>query len=302
MLGLGHGLRPAAVAQADEDRRLDVHHDNIGHRDTFHAGAVHHLQRDAGGRLALPEVGPGEHGAVAHGDVLEVAAGFGAQLETVAGGGEHAVGDGEILRGAAVAEREAGLGHNGVVPGFDVAIGDADMVAAIGINAVAIAVEDGHAFDVHVIAAQQADVVIGRIANRDVAHRDVAAILQRDRLGAVALGPVAVNGAGTDDPDMFHVLRPHQRVVEIGRLVVGEGLEIQLLVGIEVLLVRAGDQRGAGIQEERDLAFEPHRAGQVFAGREIDRPTERRRQHQWPPESLWCPWRVRRPGRRTAAH
>ena len=95
-------------------------------------------------------------------------------------------------------------------------------MAAIGINAVAIAIENRHAFDVHEIATEQADVVIGRIPDGDVADGDVTAILQRNGFRPLALGPVAVNAPGADDTDMLHVLPPQQRIVEIRRLVVGK--------------------------------------------------------------------------------
>ena len=62
----------------------------------------------------------------------------------------------------------------------------------------------------------------------------------RQFFSAIGLGPWRLErlpsmAPGTDDPDMFDVLRPYQRVVEIGRFFVGERFEIELLVGVKVL-------------------------------------------------------------------
>ena len=80
--------------------------------------------------------------------------GLGAQLEGVRRGPQIAVGDGDILRGPAFAQRKASLGHNGVVISFDMAVGDADLPATIRINAVGIAVQDGHPIDIDVIRTE----------------------------------------------------------------------------------------------------------------------------------------------------
>src|SRR5258706_10117069 len=77
-------------------------------------------------------------------------------------------------------QSEAGFRNYCVIPRFDEAIGDADVMATIGIDSIAIAVENGHSFDIYEIAAQQADIVIRRIADRYVPHGNMAAILYRD--------------------------------------------------------------------------------------------------------------------------
>ncbi len=94
------------------------------------------------------------------------------------------------------------------------------MLAAIRIDAVGVTIQDRHTFDVHVTATQQADVVIGRVLDRDVAHRNVTTVFEGDGFRSMPLGAVAIDHARTHDADVFHVLATQQRVLKIRRLVV----------------------------------------------------------------------------------
>ena len=160
-VAVGRGFAAAQSAVPEQIRLLSEYASVQAGLEFNCRGAVHHFERDAGSGVGiLPLAWLGKHGAIADGDVLEVAAGFRAQLEAIAGGGKDAVGDREVFRRTAPTERKAGLGHNRVVEGLDETVGDADVPATVGIYAIAVAIEDRHALDVDVLASKQTEVVV----------------------------------------------------------------------------------------------------------------------------------------------
>src|SRR2546427_8344527 len=120
MLRVGLSLGAATIAETHKDRRAHVAHGKVRDANAFERSAVHHFERETGSSpAATPALQVAEDAAIIEQDVLETAAALGAELERVAGGGEHAIGDGEMFGGAQIAKRWAGFWHDCVVPGLD---------------------------------------------------------------------------------------------------------------------------------------------------------------------------------------
>ncbi len=154
-----------ACAKPQEERRADVAHGDVREGDVFNDGAIDRFERKAAAALK---------DAVGDGDVLEAAVGFGAELDAagarVAVGqlhalpravehgaefvaaGDVAVGDGEIFSRTRIAEGVGAFGADAVIPRrVDGAVGDADVAAAVDVDAVAVGVDlevvDGEVVD-----------------------------------------------------------------------------------------------------------------------------------------------------------
>ena len=108
---------------------------------------------------------------------MQVPSSTGAELVAA---GDQAVGDGDVARGARVAERVAGLGADAVVPGrVDGAVGDAHVLAAVDVHAVAVGV-DLEVVDGEVVDAGEQQAEVAAFEDGEVAQQDVAAVLERD--------------------------------------------------------------------------------------------------------------------------
>src|SRR5690242_19342755 len=118
--------------------------------------------------MPRPEFGVAVNAAIAEENIFEPAAAFSAELKRAATGRQHAIRDGEVFGWTKIAQRRAGFGDNRVIPGFHKAIGDANVAAAIWIDAVAVPVPNRDAKDVHKIAAEETDIVIGRIVDGEI--------------------------------------------------------------------------------------------------------------------------------------
>jgi len=150
-------VRPAqAGAKADEDGSIaDVPHGDVRDRDIFHQRAIDRLEGQAAAVFKY---------TVRDGDVAETAIGLGAALDapsravakdvliaTFPGAVEQsafveatdlAVGDRDVFRHPVIAEPVAALGADAVVVGrVDGAIGDANILAAVEVDAVAVGVD-----------------------------------------------------------------------------------------------------------------------------------------------------------------
>ena len=200
-----------------------------------------------------------ENGAVTDGDVLEVAARFGPQLDVVARAGDVAIGHRKMLGGPGLTERQAGLGADSVVVGVNERVGNPHVAAAVRIDAIGIAVENRHPVHIDVIAAQKADCVVRGIPHRDAADRDVLDVLERNRLRPAAFFAVAVDHALAVHGYFLDVFSREQGVMEVGCLLVGVRGIIQLLVRIEIVVVGARENRGARGEVKSDAALEMNR-------------------------------------------
>ena len=225
-----------AGAEAKEERRADVAHGDVGEGDVFDNGAVDGFEREA--PAAFKD-------AVGDGDVLETAVGFGADLmrpvphwrpsgmsHRLARAVEHrakfvdaadvAVGDGEVLCGARVAESKGALRADAVVPRrVDGAVGDANVAAAVDVDAVAVGV-DLEVVDGEVVDAGGEDAEVAAVKDGEIAEDDVAAVLEGDGLVAdagrsgvgqrlfvvSAAQALAPDEAGAEDAEVVDVLRP----------------------------------------------------------------------------------------------
>ena len=211
-----------AIAQADEDRRVDdVAHGNVVDRDILDVAAVHALHGQA---AAVVE------DAIGDGDVLEAAVGFGAELDAAGpparqpaasalegavqqcsldiAAGHVTVGDGDVFRRAQTAEGVAALQADAVIPGrIHAAIGNAHVVAAINVHAVAVGVELD-IVDGEVVHAGGEDGKVAAVQDGDVAEDDVVAVLQADRLVADARRRILVNAARPAPAQALPWIRP----------------------------------------------------------------------------------------------
>ena len=195
-----------ARAEADVDRSVgDVAHGEIRDGDVFHEPSVHFLEREAAAIF--------KH-AVRDREVAEAAVGLRAELDAAGAAAvvadfalacaveerafvvaaHLAVGDGDVFRRAHVSERKRSLRADAVVVGrIDGAVGDADVLAAVEVDAVAVRV-DLKTVARPVIDAGGEDREVAAVINGEVAEDDVAAILERDGLVADAGGQRVVAG------------------------------------------------------------------------------------------------------------
>src|SRR5581483_5035306 len=163
-----------------------------------------------------------------------------------------------------------GLGNDGIVPGLDVAVGNADVMTAIGIDAVGVAVEDHDAVNGHIVCSEQTDAVVRGVENRDAADGHELTSLQSNRFGSAAFLSVSVDRSRSGNRNSFHVLGPDKRVVEKACLLVGSVLETQDFVGIEIGLVRAGPQSCRMVQVQVNTLFQMQATAEESARREKD--------------------------------
>ena len=108
--------------------------------------------------------------------------------------GDVAVGDGDVVGGAGKAQAVGIFQADAVVPGrVDAAIRDADVAAAVDVDAVAVGV-DLQVVDGEVVHAGGEDGEVSAVQDRDIAESHVAAVFQADGFVADAgcQGEVAV--------------------------------------------------------------------------------------------------------------
>src|SRR5262249_24539140 len=124
--------------------------------------------------------------------------------------------------------------------------------------------------DVDVIAPEQADVVVRRVLQRQVADRDAAALLERDQLRPAARAPVPIDPPRPVDGELLSAAPLQEGKAEVGGLSIRERLVAQLLVRIEIRVVGAGDEDRAGRQAQCDPAPEVQGTGDVLSRRKED--------------------------------
>ena len=215
-----------ARAEAKEERRADeIALGDVGDGDVFDERTV--LGFDGQPHATFED-------AVGDGDITEAAVGFGAELDAAIAdrsgcvgseflegaiedraelvvAGDLAVGDGDVVGGAVVAEGEAGLEADGIVTGgVDGEVGDANVFAAVDVDAVAVGV-DLEIVDGEVVYTGEEEAEVSPFEDGKVAEDDVAAVLEGDGfvadtglLGGVA-GVVAARGAVGSETEAFAV-------------------------------------------------------------------------------------------------
>ena len=184
-----------AGAKAPEERRADdIAHGDVGDGNIFAECSVFAFESKPHATV---------EDAVGDGDVLEATIGFGATLDAaiacetwhiggellvravkhgaqLVGARDVAVGDGHVLGGAVVAESVAGLRADGVIPrGVDEAVGDADVAAAVDVDAVAVCV-DGEVVDGEIVDSGEEEAEVTAFEDGEVAEDDIAAVLECD--------------------------------------------------------------------------------------------------------------------------
>src|SRR5262249_54952851 len=154
-------------------------------------------------------------GAIADGDVPEIAGGLRAELDGVVERDQVAPDHPHVLRRASSAQGKARPQAERVVTRFDMASGDARVPAAIEIDAIGVPVQDADALDAHALAAEEADVVVSGIGDGQIADLDPLACLEGDRLWASPASPVAVDPARAQDANAPDPVTAQQREAEI---------------------------------------------------------------------------------------
>src|SRR5262245_36912855 len=211
-----------------------------------------------------------DHGAIADGDVPEISRRLGSQLDRVVKRREMASRHAHVLGRAANTEREARLQAQRIVARFDVTPRDADVLTAVGIDAIRVAVQDRHILDVDAPAAEQRYGVVAGVGDGEIADVDLLAAPQGDRLRAVALPPITVDPSGPDEPDLLHVTALDEGEAVIRRLVVRVRLVAELLRRVEVPVIRARDQDRPGIELKGRQISKVQRAREIVSRRESD--------------------------------
>lgn len=132
------------------------------------------------------------------------------------------------------------------------AIRDADVAAAIGIDSIGEGVENCDAVDVYVVGAEHADAVVGGISDRDALDFDMFAAFERDGFRTVTLGSVGIDLALANNGDVIEIFAPNQGMVEERGFTIGGVLEVQCFWRVVVVVVRAALERSSGVERESD--------------------------------------------------
>jgi len=139
---------------------------------------------------------------------------------------------------------------------FDKAIGNPHVPAAVRIDAVGKAAQNGYSVDRHVVAAQHADVVAAGALDGDSANADIGATFQGYRLWPGAFARVAVDSAFAHDGDVVEIFASEKRVAEKGRRLVRLGIVVELLRGRKIRFPGAHHKRCAIVDPQGYVAAE----------------------------------------------
>lgn len=261
----------------------------VGEHHVLHQPAVENHEGDAA-------VGAGDDavvdGNVANGDQVAIA-----ELDGTGSGGQAAVGDGDVLTGARIAVDAGRVKHQGVVAGFDGAVGDMHILTAVrvdtvgphpvlqagayidvvdiqslaapGVHGPGGRIEEGQAGDMDILAADQDHQVPDRIDGGEGAHQRHSGGTGGHFVGINV--PVAHIGLAP----LILGLAVHHAVAFQGNLL--EILAMEQGTPVEVRRIFTGIERGAGFQVNPHMAAQVDGTGGVSAGREVDHPAAGRR-------------------------
>ena len=99
---------------------------------------------------------------------------------------------------------------------------------------------------------------------------DIATLLEGDWFWTTAFRPVPVDPARSENADVLQRTSLEQSEPEIRGFSVRKGVVAELFIGIEIRVVRAGDQGGAGREAQSDVISQAKRARHVLSGRKVD--------------------------------
>ena len=243
--------------------------------DVLDGAAVPHPDADGPGTVL--------HQTVPEGDVADVAAGLGADLQRGIPGVQHAVRDGHVAAGPVPAGHRPGrLDDDRIVAGVDQTAADDHILAAVRVNAVVVGapvvVENADVPDAHAAASRHVQRPESRIPQRHVPDRQVGDVLQQDHpraerrrgLGTfpepvvlVAVkkypAPLPVNDAAARDRDVLPAAGPQKKAaVPAVHRVVGVGMAERA----DVLGPQAGLQHRAAAQMQLHMGAQHHAAAE----------------------------------------
>ena len=205
----------------------------------------------------------------------------GAELDGSGDGFDDAVGEDDLL----TCPTRVGFQADAVVAGDDQAVGDEHVAARYGINAVGVGVikiiEDRETAEAQPVAAPEMECPKIRIADREVAHSDIATVAKHHHadaelrpwllLAALAAAEISfadpADGAGTFDRDGFLIVGDEKvaHVFLFGRFATAETGRLAMAAGRVVVLAAAGLQHGAVFEPKCHVAAETEHAGEIVA-------------------------------------
>ena len=281
-----------ATTRGDVNRVVvNVTHGDVGDNDVFHASLIHFLE----GESAAVEAG-----AVGNRDVAIASVAFCAEFDASAYpvdflwnvgaienganlvASDDAVGDEDVLADLGTLEGITTLKDDGIIMrrvDFRVAYGGES--AAVDVDTIPVGVNQ-HVVDGGEVTSCDDDGEVSTTIDGDVANKYVATEFEGNRLVACAdasslhiacgLGVLtgetfAIDASTARDADVFEVLAPNERIMEIGVASVLVFREIERLGRVVGFAVAGGNDGGSCIDVEIDVALHVDGTTKVVACR-----------------------------------
>ena len=249
----------AETVGGEKERAYDAAHGYGGKHHVFVHGAAARL-------YFQPVAAVGKHAARDR-DIAHVFRRFRAQTDGRPLGFEDAAGNGYAL---ARLPSFGGFEGDGVVAGVDIAAGNDHVLAAVEIDAVAVARlrgQDADARDVHLAHVDAQKTVRSGVLQRDAAQKTAGTVVEHDEERAAALGiafvremhaelAAAVDDALALDADILRARRRDECPVLRPRRVAYAAAPQRLAPRVAVrCVIGAGDEAGARFQAEHAAAL-----------------------------------------------
>ena len=289
-------LGSAIAATCGDVDRVVVHvaHGDVGDNDVFHTSLIDFLEGES---TAI------EAGAVGNGDVAIASVAFCTEFDASAhpvdflrnvGAIENgtdlvacddAVGDKDVLADLCTLEGITTLEDDGIiVRRVDFRVAHGGESAAVDVDTIAVGVNQ-HVVDGSEVATRDDDGEVSATIDGDVANKYVATEFEGNRLvacantsslhvacslGVLAGETFAIDASTTCDADVFEVLAPDERIMEIGVASVLVFREIERLGRVVGFAVAGGNDGGSCIDVEIDIALHVDGTAEVVARRQED--------------------------------
>jgi len=281
----------AIAATCGDVDRVVVHvaHGDVGDNDVFHASLIDFLESEST---------TVEAGAVGNGDIAIASVAFCAEFDASAypvdffrnvGAIENgtdlvarddAVGNKNILADLCTLEGITTLQYNGIIMRrVDFRVAHGGESAAVDVDTIAVGVNQ-HIVDGGEVTSCDDDGEVSATIDGDVANKYIATEFEGNRLVACANAPslhiaccfgvltgetFAIDASSTCDADVFEVLAPDERIMEIGVASVLVFREIERLGRVVGFAVAGGNDGGSCIDVEIDVALHVDGTTEVVA-------------------------------------
>ena len=281
----------AIAATCGDVNRVVVHvaHGDVGDNDVFHASLIDFLESES---TAV------ETGAVGNGNVAIASVAFCAEFDASAHpvdflwnvgaiengtdlvASDDAVCDKDVLADLRTLEGITTLQYNGIIMRrIDFRVAYSGESAAVDVDTIAVGVNQ-HIVDGGEVATRDDDGEVSATIDGDVANKYVATEFEGNRLvacantsslhvacslGVLAGETFAIDASTTRDADVFEVLTPNERIMEIGVASVLVFREIERLGRVVGFAVAGGNDGGSCIDVEIDVALHVDGTTEVVA-------------------------------------